>query len=253
MNFRILVKYYHAVCFQIVVEIYSDCNMNHMNCATKRGHASWQNLESELESKGGVRCQFVKAHRPTCLQNCYWVFILFVIRDFFRYIHDLYRYMYIYQKVYIYIYITCSSYAVYSCISLDYIYSHKLILLYPPVILAINFRRRAENKKSGCDAQIGTFAPSHRTIGFDWCTTFWRLGWKGYPKKWWGKRWVNSKRWVEFLSPPIFCWGEIFRFPAVWVYKISSKRARVAPRSVGSLGSDWAALGSFDESFAYHI
>ena len=151
------------------------------------------------------------------------------------------------------IYITCSSYAVYSCISLDYIYSHKLILLYPPVILAINFRRRAENKKSGCDAQIGTFAPSHRTIGFDWCTTFWRLGWKGYPKKWWGKWWVNSKRWVEFLSPPIFCWGEIFRYPAVWVYKISSKRARVAPRSVGSLGSDWAALGSFDESFAYHI
>lgn len=82
MNFRILVKYYHAVCFQIVVEIYSDCNMNHMNCATKRGYASWQNLESELESKGGVRCQFVKAHRPTWLQNCYWVFVLFVIRAF---------------------------------------------------------------------------------------------------------------------------------------------------------------------------
>lgn len=40
MNFRILVKYYHAVCFQIVVEIYFDCNIYHMNCATKRGHAS---------------------------------------------------------------------------------------------------------------------------------------------------------------------------------------------------------------------
>lgn len=42
------------------------------------------------------------------------------------------------------LYITCSSYAVYSCISLDYVYSHKLILLYPPVILAIIFRRHSE-------------------------------------------------------------------------------------------------------------
>lgn len=131
---------------------------------------------------------------------------------FFRYIHDLYRYIYIYIPESLYIN------AVYSCISLDYVYSHKLILLYPPVILAIHFRRRSEKQK------FRMWRPNRNVRAWPsdywlWLVYHFSAPWmKGYPKK---MMIVNDGRKFQKMAgvswPPIFVGGKMFRFPAVWV------------------------------------
>ena len=122
----------------------------------------------------------------------------------------------------------------YSCISIDFIYSHKLILLYPSHSFN-KFPTPSWKQTSGCDAQIGTFAPGHWTIGLDWCTTFWRLGWRETQKMMVVNDGSKFQRWVGwFLDPQIFVGGKFSGSHPFGCIKFPAK-GHGAQRSVGSV------------------
>lgn len=109
MNFRILVKYYHAVCFQIVVEIQYNLIATWIIWIVRlRGVMLHDRI---LRVSWSLKVEWdVSLSRLTGLLHVCRIVIgslsssLYVIFQVYTWFIDIYIYIYTHQKVYIYIY-----------------------------------------------------------------------------------------------------------------------------------------------------